>query len=512
MAAKKKIRMDSDIQKSCDYKPEWEGDMKSHKQKKTSLPCNQCHSNFKSSDFIKTHKRRNQDGEVKFWLSPELVSHLLLYLDISSTMALAIIHPLTVSLLQNMFIWRSFMQRMKMRGGSKFREVEGKKSFEFEMMEVEVKQVVTIINLVEEPKPLLLDLVHTICKRFSSSRTKDRDVDLFNDEDDITIQLICEDLSFHSVTPSGFLLLRQTEVLTGFLVHKVEKVEKCFHAAFSGISGSLLTSLASLASSQAEPFLSLDLFHMNCNTREESLARVALLQQCHNWSVSFLDVKNHNLGADCWSALARAVARGRIVCLSTNREVLVEGRREDLKMVWDASTRWNVEGRFIDREIFWTEDEVDPKVGWEIIEYLLNDWTREDLKFKQEYEEIDMSDVTLADKDGKESHEGQEKESEEEESSEEELERSLAAEMYEEELEKSVTDEAHEEEKRRSKPSSNLEKPSTKALKGKFAKDNIHRIRKHWKFSRYKRQIKLWKKVWQPCQKDNYLSRISSMN
>ena len=190
----------------------------------------------------------------------------------------------------------------------------------------------------------------------------------------------------------------------------------------------------------------------------------------------------------------------------------MEGRREDLKMVWDASTRWNVEGRFIDREIFWTGDEVDPKVGWEIIEYLLNDWTREDLKFKQEYEEIDMSDVTLADKDGKESHEYQEKESGEEESSEEELERSLAAEMYEEELEKSVTDEAHEEEKRRSKPSSNLEKPSTKALKGKFAKDNIHRIKKHWQFSRFKRQIKLWKKVWQPCQKDNYFSRISSMN
>ena len=49
-------------------------------------------------------------------------------------------------------------------------------------------------------------------------------------------------------------------------------------------------------------------------------------------------------------------------------------------------------------------------------------------------------------------------------------------------------------------------------MKDKFAKDKIHRIKKHWKFSRFKRQIKLWKKVWQPCQKDNYLSRISSMN
>ena len=186
-----------------------------------------------------------------------------------------------------------------------------------------------------------MDQVHAICKRFSSI-IGTVDDDSFNDEDDS-----CEGLPSHAVTPTGFLLLRQAESLTGLLVHKVERIEKCFHIAFSGISGSLLTSLASLVCEQEQSILSLDLFHINCNTREESLARIFLLQQCRNWSISFLDVKSHSLGADGWSGLARAVSRGSIVCLSTEREVMLEGRREDLKVVWDASTRWNVDGDFL---------------------------------------------------------------------------------------------------------------------------------------------------------------------
>ena len=426
---------------------------------------------------MKTHKTRNHDGEAKFWRSPELVRTLLPYLEVGSTMALASTHPLTVALLQNMFIWRDFIQRTKMKRGSKFREVEGRKSFEMEVMEVELKQVVAIINLAEEPKPFLLELVHAICKRFSSITGV-----MDEDEDDRTIQLSCEELPSHAVTPSGFLLLRQAESLAGLLVHKVERVEKCFHAAFSGISGSLLTSVASLATMQEVPLLSLELFHMNCNTREESLARITLLQRCRNWSVSFLDVKSQSLGAEGWSGLATAVLRGSIVCLSTSREVVAEGRREDLKLVWEASTRWNVDGRWIAREVFWIEDEADTKIGWEMIEDLL--WNSPVPPCIEGHDQ-DLSDVTLARKAGLEA----DAEEEEEESSEEELERSLAAEAYEQAL---------------------AEEPAVKATKILFSKDNIHstgyKHRKCWKFCRSSGRIKLWKKAWKPCCKKEKLS------
>ena len=97
--------------------------------------------------------------------------------------------------------------------------------------------------------------------------------------------------------------------------------------------------------------------------------RIALLQKCRSWNIDFLDVRSHGLGGEGWSGLARAVRRGMIVCLSMERVVLAEAGREDLKMVWEASTRWNVEGKIIEREILWAE-EPDTRVGWEIIEDL----------------------------------------------------------------------------------------------------------------------------------------------
>ena len=258
--------------------------MKKHKHKKhrveMSFSCNQCSYNFRSNDDVKMREMTDHDGEANFWRSPELVRHLITFLDVGSTMALATNHPLTMALLENIFFWRAFIQRTKMKGGSKFRDGVRYESVEMEVMEVELKQVVAIINLAEEPKPLLIELVHTICKRFSSiTGAKSYDFDL-NIEEHTTIQLSCQDLPSHAVTPSGFLLLRQAESLAGLLLHKVGRIGTSFEAAgLSGIRGSLLTSLASLATVQEEPLLSLDLFFMSCETREEGLARIALLKR-----------------------------------------------------------------------------------------------------------------------------------------------------------------------------------------------------------------------------------------
>ena len=163
MVAKKKIRRGSEVIRGCDHNLANSDDMKNHKQQKQRVDllsfCDQCSYDFKGNADMKMHLRRNHAGEAKFWRSPELMSHLLTYLDVSSTIALALAHPFTISLLQNMFIWRDFIQRTKMKGGGKFREVESRKSFEMEVMEVELKQVVSIIYLADEPKPLLLELV-----------------------------------------------------------------------------------------------------------------------------------------------------------------------------------------------------------------------------------------------------------------------------------------------------------------------------------------------------------------
>ena len=171
-----------------------------------------------------------------------------------------------------------------------------------------------------------------------------------------------------------------------------------------------------------------------------------------------------------------------------------------MKVVWDASTRWNVDGKFIDREIFWGVDEADTKVGWQIIEDLL--WQAEPSAGlimeggDQEYVGFDKNcvtgfpDVTLARKEDKETDKNNRKEVEEEESGEEELERSLDAEAY-------------EEEQAVSEHSCSLEKPATKV---NVAKDNTgYKHRRQWKFCRSSRRKKLWKKIWQPCHNKDKL-------
>ena len=177
-------------------------------------------------------------------------------------------------------------------------------------------------------------------------------------------------------------------------------------------------------------------------------------------------------------------------------------------MVWEASTRWNVDGQWIAREIFWTEeDEADTKVGWEIIEDLLCQAENSSRPtIERDYKEFvefgknsakDSSDVTLARKDGLEANE-------EEESSEEELERSLAAEAYEQVLAEEPAIQATKvlfEDPALIKALS--EEPAIKVAKVLFAKDNFHSLgykhKKHWKFGKSLRRIKPWNRSWRPC-------------
>ena len=103
MVAKKKMRRVSKVIRRCDHNLANSDDMKNYKQQKQRVDlllfCDQCSHSFKGNADIKMHKRGNHDREEKFWRNPELVSHLLTYLDVGSTMALALSHPLTHSLL-----------------------------------------------------------------------------------------------------------------------------------------------------------------------------------------------------------------------------------------------------------------------------------------------------------------------------------------------------------------------------------------------------------------------------
>ena len=144
-------------------------------------------------------------------------------------------------------------------------------------------------------------------------------------------------------------------------------------------------------------------------------------------------------------------------------------------MMWGAATRWNVEGKIIEREILWTEEQEEPdtRVGWEIIEDLQGQaqpWCQR--LIEEGAVDFDLPDKTLSNVELK----GSSKVDEEEEDSEEELERSLAAEAFEEEQ-------------------AQLEEQVIIVIKvtvGGFSKNRVlpRRLRRYWKFCRLLKRSK----------------------
>ena len=72
------------------------------------------------------------------------------------------------------------------------------------------------------------------------------------------------------------------------------------------------------------------------------------------------------IGAEGWAAIRRAVGRlsaafGRKIFLVSARTVMMAGRREDLKAIWDNVSKWEVEGY---GGTFRFSKELDGEEGW----------------------------------------------------------------------------------------------------------------------------------------------------
>ena len=94
--------------------------------------------------------------EHRFWKSPDLVSQLLPFLDSSSTLVLATVQPLVVQLLQRSSIWKGLLRR------STIEDVY----FYTEETRFTVEDLVNILKMMEDPLPLLSELLHIICEKF----------------------------------------------------------------------------------------------------------------------------------------------------------------------------------------------------------------------------------------------------------------------------------------------------------------------------------------------------------
>ena len=146
------------------------------------------------------------------------------------------------------------------------------------------------------------------------------------------------------VSAFGLELLALTGLKQGVKIHKI---------LLGDISPSLLLLLASL---EGEPITEMKVdWNIDCNTEEEGLARVSLLERSNTWELNTLALYGE-VGGQAWERLAREVAklrsarllghyRGYFGTIYTESELVRRGKREDLLAVWEE-----IYVAYVDRE------------------------------------------------------------------------------------------------------------------------------------------------------------------
>lgn len=99
--------------------------------------------------------RQQSDAEKKFWICPQLVKHLLSFLDLRSTLHLAKEYQLSRKTLEDKHNWKKLV----------YQKIPFRKN---EITLETVNYMAEILQLMKTPRmPLLRKLLHTICERFS---------------------------------------------------------------------------------------------------------------------------------------------------------------------------------------------------------------------------------------------------------------------------------------------------------------------------------------------------------
>ena len=268
-------------------------------------------------------------GETKFWRSPDLVSQLLPFLDLASTLHLASILPLVLQLLQRKSIWRDLIRRSIENFDLIMRD-------DYEEIMWIVDQLVDILKMLESPELLLLDVLHVICEIYEDSK------------EEAEVILSCTCLCEHRIEFVGFQILEVAEAKMGTSLQNV--IECSFDDYTRTIFGSFETftddpdnelhhALVARLSRQTQQIRSLKIERFDLASR--SGPNAILLQKCQTFQAEELYLKD--LDEEDWSWLANLLQeKGQIYLssISMAKEIIVKAKKEDLKTVWDCGWPW----------------------------------------------------------------------------------------------------------------------------------------------------------------------------
>ena len=270
----------------------------------------------------------------KFWRSPDLVAQLLVFLDVSSTLALAKVLPLALDLLQLKFIWADLLKRSNIIQDKQL-EVQEAWDRQLAKNKREVAQLVAILKMVEDPEPLLQELLDTICE-------------IFPNEPGVVISITvsCSRHPHHVVCSDGIQLLELAEGMMGTTMQHIKEL------TVDGIDdesdGNFEQALAARLSRQTEE---LELVEMTLGSAFISAnggVNAMLLQKSETWGLFDICFLSGDFEEESWNWLVTGMQRNKnqIMEIHINKSVIAKAKIEDLKAVWEATHeefgRWNI--------------------------------------------------------------------------------------------------------------------------------------------------------------------------
>ena len=277
------------------------------------------------------------ESEKKFWRTPELVESLLHFLDPPSILELGQVHPLTIGVMQGTSTWSRFIRRScpfePPAPNLQFQTSHVSFEEETEQRVIELRPILGVLQLIDSPQPHLLDLLEIICQRFPPRDWGEvaRDV-----------KVTCPNHKFHNVSALGFVLLELIEGALGTLEQKIISV--CVLI----IGGPLSAALKSRMIRQEEVGVKVNAYSFVCKTQDEAEILATMVQRARRLKINRLAIMGP-IGEVGWAALPKALRllppfllgggainpRG-FQALVVERKFMLDGRREDVRAVWDA--------------------------------------------------------------------------------------------------------------------------------------------------------------------------------
>ena len=285
-------------------------------------------------------------AEWKFWETSELLEHLLPFLDLQTTLNLAKTHDLTRNIFKSSVSWKKLIRRNLLDDREPRREV--------------VINLVELLKLVDGPGAHLLDLLDAMCmKKFPDGAWLIGSVKVF-----------CPlHQGSHLIPLLQFQLLEEAMGAFGATDMFLEEI----NTNLFQLNEPDLSILGSTLSRQQEKVKSLNVREVFINS-EKSAESFGTLIKASRVIETFEKLSvTGPIGQIGWGKLASASFPGFVNNIVTLKDALDEGKKEDLKAIWDSlQGNWVVR---LDRDHvdqFEGIRKQDGEAGWNRLEQIVD--------------------------------------------------------------------------------------------------------------------------------------------